>query len=165
MPNCGFLYGGSSSVNDDGIPFKTVLERSFVTSKVKTTLKRIMAVKINAELTEETNPTDEPIRNMDIREMSNGNLPLQGTKLFVSKARFLSLGESIIRQPTTPAALHPNPMHIVKDCFPHAEHFLNGLSRLYAILGKYPESSRSVKRGKKMAMGGSMTDTTEASTP
>lgn len=38
--------------------------------------------------------------------------PLQGTKLFVKIAIKRSLGESIIRQPTIPAALHPNPMQM-----------------------------------------------------
>ena len=47
-----------------------------------------------------------------------GNLPLQGTKLLVNIARSLSLGESIILQPITPAALQPNPIHMVKHCFP-----------------------------------------------
>ena len=30
------------------------------------------------------------------------------------------IGESIILAPTTPAALHPNPIHIVSACFPWA---------------------------------------------
>ena len=37
----------------------------------------------------------------------SGNLPLQGTKAFVSIAINFSLGESIILHPTTPAALQP----------------------------------------------------------
>lgn len=45
--------------------------------------------------------------------IKNGNLPLHGTKAFVSIAINFSLGESIILAPTTPAALQPNPMHIV----------------------------------------------------
>ena len=55
------------------------------------------------------------IRIMAIRV---GNLPLQGTKLLVSMAMRRSLGDSMIRQPVTPQALHPKPMHIVSDCFP-----------------------------------------------
>ncbi len=46
-------------------------------------------------------------------DIKNGNLPLQGTKLFVKIAINLSLGESMILHPTHPAALHPNPMHMV----------------------------------------------------
>lgn len=41
-----------------------------------------------------------------------GNRPLQGTKLLVIVAMSLSRGESIMRQPTTPAALQPNPMQM-----------------------------------------------------
>ena len=46
-------------------------------------------------------------------------------KLLVIIAINLSRGESIIRHPTIPAALHPNPIHIVKACLPQALHFLN----------------------------------------
>jgi hypothetical protein len=46
-----------------------------------------------------------------------GNLPLQGTKLLVIMAISRSLGESIIRQPTMPAALHPNPMHMSAEIY------------------------------------------------
>ena len=49
-----------------------------------------------------------------------GNLPLQGMKLFVSTASSRSRFESIIRQPVTPTALQPKPMHIVSACLPHA---------------------------------------------
>lgn len=90
-----------------------------------------------------------------------GNLPLHGTKLFVKMAIIRSLGESIILAPTTPTALQPNPMHMVRACFPQAWHFLNCLSKLNAILGKYPKSSNNVNSGKKIAIGGSITETTQ----
>ena len=89
---------------------------------------------------------------------------MQGTKLFVSIASSRSRGESMIRQPTTPAALQPNPIAIVSACLPHARQRSNGLSRLNAIRGRYPTSSRSVNSGKKIAIGGSITDTTHAVT-
>ena len=38
---------------------------------------------------------------------------LHGTKLFVSIAINLSLGEFIILHPVTPQLLQPNPMHMV----------------------------------------------------
>ena len=41
--------------------------------------------------------------------IKNGKRPLQGTKLLVSIAIILSLGESIILVPIMPALLHPNP--------------------------------------------------------
>ena len=99
---------------------------------------------------------------MEISVIIVGNRPLHGTKLFVSIASNLSRGESIILHPTTPAALQPNPMHIVRACFPHALQHLNGLSRLNAIRGKNPKSSNSVNNGKNIAIGGSITETTQA---
>ena len=100
-----------------------------------------------------------PIKIIDI-VIRNGNLPLHGTKLFVIIDKSFSLGESIILHPTTPAALHPNPIHIVNACFPEEQHFLKQLSKLNAILGKYPRSSNNVNNGKKIAIGGSITETT-----
>ena len=63
-------------------------------------------------------------KNIDKMAISVGKRPLQGTKLFVIIAISRSRGESMIRQPTIPAALHPKPMHIVRLCLPHALHFL-----------------------------------------
>ena len=85
---------------------------------------------------------------------------MQGTRLFVSTARSLSLFESIILQPTTPTALHPNPMHMVNACLPQAPTQAKGLSRLYAILGKYPESSSMANNGKNITIGGIITEIT-----
>ena len=89
--------------------------------------------------------------------IKKGNLPLQGTKLLVKIAINLSLGELIILQPIIPAALQPKPMHIVSACFPEEQHFLKHLSKLKAILGKYPKSSNKVNKGKNIASGGSIT--------
>lgn len=100
-----------------------------------------------------------PTKYMLITVISNGNLPLQGTRLFVSIAISFSRLESIILQPVTPTALQPSPIHIVSACLPQALHFLKHLSILKAILGRYPESSRIVKNGKKIAIGGNITDT------
>lgn len=58
-----------------------------------------------------------PINIVEI-VIKKGNLPLHGTKLFVIIDIIFSLGESIILVPITPAALHPNPIHIVNACFP-----------------------------------------------
>ncbi|CDC73490.1 resolvase domain protein [Candidatus Colimorpha enterica] len=73
---------------------------------------------------------------MEITAIRIGNLPLQGMKLFVSTASSRSRFESIIRQPVTPTALQPKPMHIVSACFPQAEQPAKPRSRLYAILGR-----------------------------
>ena len=48
-------------------------------------------------------------------------------------------------------------MHIVNACFPEVQHFLKHLSKLKAILGKYPKSSKKVNKGKNIAIGGSIT--------
>ena len=53
---------------------------------------------------------------------------------------------------------------MVSACFPQARALQKGLSRLKAMRGRYPRSSRSVKRGKKIAIGGSITDTTQDNT-
>ena len=90
--------------------------------------------------------------------IKNGNLPLQGTKQLVRIAINFSLGEFIILQPVTPAALQPNPIHIVIICLPEQQHFLKNPSILNAILGKYPKSSKKVNKGKKIAIGGSITE-------
>ena len=60
----------------------------------------------------------ELAKNIDEIVIKKGKRPLHGTKLFVSTAISLSLGESIILQPITPHALHPKPIHIVRACFP-----------------------------------------------
>ena len=106
-----------------------------------------------------------PTKNIEINAIIVGNLPLHGTKLFVKIATNLSRGESIILHPVIPTALHPNPMHIVKACFPQAQHFWKQRSKLKAIRGKYPKSSNIVNKGKKIAIGGNITDTTQANVP
>jgi hypothetical protein len=58
------------------------------------------------EIIEDAKPIPRlPIKIVDIA-INNGNLPLHGVKLLVKIARSLSLGESIILAPITPAALH-----------------------------------------------------------
>ena len=91
-----------------------------------------------------------------------GKRPLQGTKALVMVATNRSLGESMMRQDVTPAALQPNPIHIVNACLPWAHAFLKKRSRLKAIRGRYPKSSKRVNMGKKIAIGGSITDITQA---
>ena len=46
--------------------------------------------------------------------------------------------------------------------FREVQALLNSLSKLKEILGKYPKSSKIVKSGKKIAIGGSITLTTHA---
>ena len=104
------------------------------------------------------------VRNIETMAIIAGNRPLHGTKQFVIMAISRSLGESIILAPVTPTAPQPSPMHIVRACFPHAPAALKLLSRLNATRGRYPKSSSKVKSGKKIAIGGSITETTQLNT-
>ena len=91
-----------------------------------------------------------------------GQRPLQREKLLVTTAISRSRGLSITRVATTPAALQPNPMLMVRACLPWAPARRKSESRLKATRGRYPKSSSRVKRGKKIAIGGSITLTTQA---
>ena len=116
-PTCGARYGGSSSAKADGLPRSTVTLSSCVAPNVSPTLSTSAAVSSSA-LTSEL-----PLaaaKNMVMSAMSAGNRPLHGMRLLVSTASSRSRSESMMRQPTTPAALQPRPMHIVSACLPHA---------------------------------------------
>ena len=52
-----------------------------------------------------------------------GQRPLQSEKLLVMMAINLSRGLSMIRVEITPAALHPNPMVMLRACLPCAPAF------------------------------------------
>lgn len=112
FPICGFLNGGNSNTNDEGIPFNIVLDSILDIISVIMTDSAIKENRIIVDF------IDEDAKNIVISVIIVGNLPLHGMKLLVSIAISLSLFESIILAPTTPQALHPNPIHIVKDCFP-----------------------------------------------
>ncbi len=49
LPICGLRYGGSSSVKDEGIPFKIVTDKSFEMKKVISIPKTMTPVSINVE--------------------------------------------------------------------------------------------------------------------
>ena len=110
-------------MKEEGVPRKRVADKSRVTAKVIKTERRITSIRKKADKTEEKKPPTLPIKKSEISVISVGKRPLQGTKEFVKIANSRSRGESIIRQPTTPAALHPKPIHIVNACFPQALHF------------------------------------------
>ena len=65
---------------------------------------KIRPVRKRADKTDEKMPA-LPTKNIVIIAISVGKRPLQGTKLFVIIASNRSRGESIIRQPMTPAAV------------------------------------------------------------
>lgn len=112
LPICGVLYGGSSKVKDDGSPFNIVFESIFETNNVNKIPNKTTSITITAATNPENIPAIEPEINIVATVIKNGNLPLQGTKQFVSIAINFSLGEFIILVPTTAAALQPNPMHM-----------------------------------------------------
>ena len=43
FPICGFLYGGNSKTNDDGIPFKIVFDKIFDVTSVSNIPSKIIA--------------------------------------------------------------------------------------------------------------------------
>lgn len=96
MPICGFRYGGSSNINELGIPFNIVFDNILEISKVSITPKIIInnTAKVDAK---DCIPLAKypPIKIVAIA-IKNGNLPLHGINAFVSIAISFSLGESII---------------------------------------------------------------------
>ena len=50
LPICGFRYGGSSSVNEDGRPFKIVVDSIFDTARVIKTPITIVTNKVKAAI-------------------------------------------------------------------------------------------------------------------
>lgn len=107
-PTCGIRYGGSSSVNEDGVPRSTVEESRRETRNVMRRDRSSIPISapVEARL---PNPRQERSAR------STGKRPLHGTREFVSIAIRRSRGESIMRQPVTPAALHPSPMSMVRE--------------------------------------------------
>ena len=97
----------------EGIPFKTVFDKIFEIINVIKIPSKTTNNTVSVDRIEAPNPIPKlPINIVDI-VISKGNLPLQGTKAFVNIAINFSLVEFIIRHPTTPAALQPNPIHMV----------------------------------------------------
>ena len=123
----------------------TVFDSRADTIKVKMTPTNVIIASITAAIREDVLAGDIPATNIVAINMRVGHLPLQGTKLFVSMAINRSRGELMLLQEIMPAALQPNPIHIVMACFPCAPANWNNLSRLNATLGKNPTSSKMVK--------------------
>ena len=73
---------------------------------------------------------------MDAMRICVGQRPLHREKLLVMIATSRSRGLSITRVATTPAALQPKPMHIVRACLPWAPARRNIASRLNATRGR-----------------------------
>ena len=112
-----------------------VLESSQEERKVASTERTISPVSTRARSSEEpaTCPTTT---NIAINEIRVEKRPLQGIRLLVSTAISRSRGESMMRQPVTPTALHPSPMHMVSACLPQELAFWKQWSRLKATRGR-----------------------------
>ena len=103
-----------------------------------------------------------PLHSSSDSRIRVGRRPLQGMKALVRMAASRSRGLSMMRQPMTPQALQPSPMHMVRLCRPLPPAARKKRSQAKAMRGSSPASSSRVNRGKKMAMGGSITATTQA---
>ncbi len=95
-----------------------VIDRICESRSVKKTPSKMITRRRLIARTSFSGPMVWLTKNILIRAMSVGNLPLQGTKLLVRMAINRSLGESMIRQFITAQALQPNPIHMVRTCFP-----------------------------------------------
>ena len=103
----GILASGSP------VSYTHLLDNNLLIANVSMTPNIMTPVNISVDSKEPVNPVAMlPTKNMDIMEIIVGKRPLQGTKLLVSIAIIRSLGESMILQPTTPAALQPNPIPV-----------------------------------------------------
>src|SRR5690554_6093765 len=119
VPTFGQRYPGNSKVKLEGIPRRTVFDRSNEKRRVAPTPIRITRRTTDEAITLLFLPSKTTVKKEDMIKRV-GKRPLQGTKLLVRIAISLSRAESIIRQEVTPTALQPKPIHIVRDCFPWA---------------------------------------------
>ena len=112
-----------------------VRERRREAHSVMATARTIAARSSAAESRDPARPL--PVtKNMVRSAMRVGKRPLQGTKLLVRMAISRSRGLSMMRQPITPQALQPKPMHMVRLCRPQAPEHLKWWSKLKATRGR-----------------------------
>lgn len=96
-----------------------VLDNILDTNNAKNIPIKITNITVRVEIIETPNPCMVPAIKTVAIVIRKGNLPLHGTKLLVSIAISFSLGEFIILQPVTPAALQPKP-------HTHSNHLFSG---------------------------------------
>ena len=72
LPNCGFRYGGNSSINDDGMPLRIVSDNIFDTKNVVNNPKIIINVSMTADNIESKCGADKFIKNIDIIAINSG---------------------------------------------------------------------------------------------
>ncbi len=139
-----FLYGGSSRTKGGCI----TLQDSFV----KANEDSIVAA-IDETIKLSNTKADSKlffVKNIAVIAINKGNLPLHGERLLVIMAIFRSLGLSMILAPVTPTALQPYPIQVVEPVFRMHRRILKHGSRLNAILGKTPKSSKIAKEERKL---------------
>ena len=102
----------------DTSPFKTVFDKAQDVKNIKAIPRTAIPITDSkATKLENDDGTTAPIKIVAIK-ICVGQRPLQSEKLLVIMAIKRSLGLSIILVATTPAALHPNPILMVKACLP-----------------------------------------------
>ncbi len=72
FPNCGFLYGGNSRMNDDGIPLRMVTDKIFETKNVANNPKIMVDVNMIDDSIKLKLDVDRFIKNMDIIAINSG---------------------------------------------------------------------------------------------
>lgn len=76
FPICGFLYGGSSKINDEGTPFRIVLDKIFEIKSVKNIPSKITKITANVDMTDERTPAKYEPMNIVAIVIRKGNLPI-----------------------------------------------------------------------------------------
>lgn len=73
---CGLRYGGSSNINDDGIPFNIVFDSIFEIIRLANIPKIITATTISVDKIDAPIPCIVPAINIVDIVIKNGNLPI-----------------------------------------------------------------------------------------
>ena len=105
-------------MNADASPFKTVLDNIHEARNVNITPINTTPTTVPAAMKEVKAGGKDAATKTVASIIKVGKRPLHGTKLLVRMAINRSRGESITRVAITPAALHPNPIAMVRDCLP-----------------------------------------------
>ena len=81
LPNCGFLYGGSSKLKEDGTPFKSVFDKSLeITNVIHIPINTTISTH-KVEIIELLKPVNnDPINILEI-VIKIGNLPVTWHKI------------------------------------------------------------------------------------
>ncbi len=72
LPICGFLYGGSSSINEDGTPLRKVDDSTLETKNVANTPKMMVHVSMIADNTNPEPDVERFMKNIDMIAINSG---------------------------------------------------------------------------------------------